>query len=254
MAENSFIGWTDHTFNPWIGCTKVSAACDFCYAEVWDARFKGDRWGPKADRKRTKTYGNPVKWNAEAQKKGIRYKVFCASLADIFDNHKSIQPQWRTDVWDLVEKTPFLDWQFLTKRPQNISKFVPKSWMEKGFPENVWVGTTVEDHTTAEQRIPSLLNVPARVRFLSCEPMIGSVDLTNVLGHNVLADLQWVIVGGESGPQFRPTHIQWVQKMRDDCQQAGVPFYFKQWGGTSQTHIKKLAKELDNVLHDAFPV
>ncbi len=125
MAENSGIEWTHHTFNPWIGCTKVSAACDHCYAEAWDNRFtNGSRWGAKADRTRTKTWGNPIKWQKQAKSEGKRYRVFVASLADVFDNHKSIQPEWRHELWCLIKQGPDLDFLMLTKRPQNIKKFL----------------------------------------------------------------------------------------------------------------------------------
>ena len=133
MAENSGIEWTHHTFNPWIGCTKVSAACDHCYAEAWDKRFGGERWGPHAPRTRTKTWGNPVKWNRQAEEQGKRFRVFCASLADVFDNHRSIDPAWRRELWLLIESTPHLDWLLLTKRPQNIAKMLPSDWGDKGY-------------------------------------------------------------------------------------------------------------------------
>ena len=250
MAEDSGIEWTTHTFNPWIGCTKVSPACDHCYAEVWDNRFKGERWGPHAARTQTKTWGNPVKWNKAAAETGVRPRVFCASLADVFDNHKSIQAAWRDRLWRLIEDTPNLDWLFLTKRPQNIKRFVP-GWMGPGaWPENVWIGTTVEDQTSAQQRVPHLLEVPARVRFLSCEPLIGPVDLTGDLG----ADrINWVIAGGESGPQHRPSDAEWFRTLRDQCAEADVPFLFKQWGGTSQKEIKAKGRLLDGVQHDGYP-
>lgn len=121
MAENSGIEWTHHTFNPWIGCTKVSPACDQCYAEEWNRRYEGGKnWGPHADRRKTKSWSAPLKWNREAEAKGLRYRVFCASLADVFDNHKSILPEWRAELWLLIKATPHLDWLLLTKRPQNI--------------------------------------------------------------------------------------------------------------------------------------
>ena len=165
MAENSGIEWTHHTFNPWIGCTKVSAACDFCYAEAWDKRGlqgKESRWGPHAARTRTKTWGNPLRWQRQALEQGRRFRVFCASLADVFDNHKSILPQWRADLWSLIRHCPNLDFLLLTKRPQNIAKFAPWRWGE--WPDNVWLGTTVENQATADQRIWHLLQIPAKVR------------------------------------------------------------------------------------------
>lgn len=246
MAENSAISWTDHTFNPWIGCTKVSPACDHCYAEAWDKRFSGGRWEPGAKRTRTgsKNWNAPRKWNAEAERLGVRKKVFCASLADVFDN--KVPAEWRADLWQLIAETPALDWLLLTKRPQNIEKMLPDHW-GIGWP-NVWLGTTVENQTEADRRIPSLLIIPARVRFLSCEPLLGPLNLRNVkmgLGHSLNAmtgrfsvgdflepggRIHWVIAGGESGPGARPSHPDWFRSLRDQCADTGTAFHFKQWG------------------------
>lgn len=278
MAENSGIEWCDHTFNPWIGCTKVSPACDHCYAEAWDARgLQGQptRWGPHADRTRTSAanWNKPRAWNRKAAAEGQRYRVFCASLADVFDNHKSIEPELRADLWKLIRETPHLDWLLLTKRPQNIAKMLPYSWGDGGW-HNVWLGTTVENQTEADRRIPALLSVPARVRFLSCEPLIGPVDLTKVdpkiyaaTGNaltgrwrweggpvrNEWRGLDWVITGGESGPDYRPADPDWFRHLRDQCKAAGVPFLFKQWEGRSQREIKAKGRALDGVIHDGYP-
>jgi len=178
MGETN-IEWCDFSFNPWIGCTRVSPACDNCYAEARDKRFnpRSGHWGAHAPRKRTKTWGNPVKWNRKSQAEGRRAKVFCASLADVFDNHRSIEQQWRRDLWHLIEETPHLDWLLLTKRPQNFAKFAPARWIHDGCPPNVWIGTTVENQEEADRRIPHLLSIPAAVRFLSCEPLLGPVDI-----------------------------------------------------------------------------
>jgi protein gp37 len=236
VAENSGIVWTNHTFNPWIGCTKVSAACDHCYAERWDSRFGGGHWGPKAPRRRTKNWGAPVKWNREAWHQGIRYRVFCASLADVFDNH--VLAEWRADLWQLIYDTPNLDWLLLTKRPQNMVKMLPQDW-GNGYP-NVWLGVTVENQQEADRRIPDLLAVPAVVRFLSCEPLLGPIDIGIGVRKPSKGDLHydqktrpigWVIVGGESGPGFRHTDPAWFRALRDECVAARVPFLFKQWGG-----------------------
>ncbi|WP_068312826.1 phage Gp37/Gp68 family protein [Polycladidibacter hongkongensis] len=245
MAENSKIEWCDHTFNPWIGCSKVSPACDNCYAEAYDKRFGGERWGVHAPRRLTSdvNWERPLSWNRKAAKEGKRYRVFCASLADVFDNHSSIQPEWRARLWELIERTPNLDWLLLTKRPQNIQKLVPWEWF---FPINVWIGTTVEDQKTADQRIKHLSKIPQAVRFLSCEPLIGPVDLTNVewfdgLRFNALEgklhgdtgyvfELEWVIAGGESGAKARPSHPDWFRSLRDQCASCPTPFLFKQWG------------------------
>ena len=244
MAENSNIEWTDHTFNPWIGCQKVSPGCDHCYAETWDARGlqgQAPRWGAHAARTRTSpaNWRKPLAWNKAAQAAGTRARVFCASLADVFDNHPSIKHEWRDDLWKLIQATPHLDWLLLTKRPQNVPRLVP-GWMgPSSWPSNVWLGTTVENQTEAERRIPHLLDVPAPVRFLSCEPMMGPVDLERVWMDRVqhrfgdsanLPGLSWVICGGERGPGARPMLPDWARSLRDQCAAAGVAFHFKQWG------------------------
>ena len=248
MAENSGIEWTHHTFNPWIGCQKVSPACDHCYAEAWDARFKGERWGPHAVRTSTKTWGNPIKWNREVSAKGERARVFCASLADVFDNHRSIHPEWRRELWKLIEETPNLDWLLLTKRPQNVPGMVPYRWITDGYPENVWLGTTVENQTEANRRVPRLAEIPARVRFLSCEPLLGPVAI-----RAWLPKLHWVITGGESGTKFRAANPEWFRSLRDQCREYGVPFLFKQWEGRNQREIKAKGRALDGLIHDGYP-
>lgn len=250
MAENSGIAWTHHTLNPWIGCTKVSPACDHCYAEVWDARFAGDQphWGAKAPRRRTKTaqLSKVRKWAVEAASAGERHRVFCASLADVFDNHASIKPEWRNDLWALIRATPELDWLLLTKRPQNIAGFLPPDW-GPGYP-NVWLGTSVENQTEAARRIPVLDRIPAVVRFLSMEPLLEAVDLT------AFPRMDWIIVGGESGPDFRAMDADWARQVRDYCADQAIPFFFKQWHGRSQQEIKKQGALLDGAAHAAYPV
>lgn len=268
MAENSNIEWTHHTFNPWIGCQKVGPGCDHCYAETWDARGlqqRETRWGPHATRTRTSAanWRQPLKWDRNAAAAGERRRVFCASLADVFDSHASILPEWRADLWRLIWATPNLDWMLLTKRPGNIAKMLPQDGLEhpswgSGWP-NVWLGCTVVNQAEADRDIPKLLAVPAAVRFLSMEPLLGPVDLTSVAclpcpnaadglsmdpetgaydccrrcDYTGLDD-EWgidlVIVGGESGPGARPMHPDWARSLRDQCQAAGVAFHFKQWG------------------------
>lgn len=262
MAENSNIEWTDHTFNPWVGCTKVSPACDHCYAETWDKRFNGNRWGAKASRTRTSkaNWRKPLQWNKQAAAEGRRFRVFCASLADVFDNHRSITSGWRGDLWHLIRQTPNLDWLLLTKRPQKIKNMLPETYgapaWGDGWP-NVWLGTTVENQEEAERRVPALLKVPARVRFLSCEPLLGPVNLTKLAGCDALGGkrwggldgdvrngwssggnprIDWVICGGESGPGARPMHPDWARSLRDQCKEAGTAFHFKQWGEFSDFH------------------
>jgi protein gp37 len=246
MAENSGIEWTHHTFNPWIGCTKVSPACDHCYAEAWDARFKGDRWGPHSDRTRTKTWGNPVKWQKQAEADGVRYRVFVASLADVFDNHKSILPAWRRELWMLIKSCPDLDFLMLTKRPQNIGRYLPDDWGD-GY-ANVWLGTTAENQEEWDRRWPHLARVPARIRFFSCEPLLGPIEMRGA------GQLHWMITGGESGASYRPADADWFRSLRDQCADSEVPFLFKQWEGRNQKEIKAKGRELDGVIHDGYPV
>ena len=168
---------------------------------------------------------NPsVKWNAKAERLGTRVRVFCASMADVFEAHPDIVAE-RQKLWHLIAQTPMLDWLLLTKRPHNMPHMVPDSWQQDGWPPNVWAMTSVEDQQQATHRIPLLLDVPAVVRGLSVEPLIAPVDLSPWL-----ADIQWVIVGGESGPHARRIYPDWVRTIRDQCQGFGVAFFFKQWG------------------------
>ncbi|MGB3432431.1 phage Gp37/Gp68 family protein [Achromobacter sp.] len=238
MAENSKIEWTDHTFNPWEGCQKVGPGCDHCYAETRNARFAGGRavnWGPGAPRRRTSAanWRKPLVWNRDAgvfyAQHGRRQRVFCSSLADVFDN--AVDPTWRRDLFDLIEMTPNLDWLLLTKRIGNVARMLPThDWAARG---NVWLGTTIVNQSEAERDIPKLLAVPARRRFLSMEPLLGPVALgraCRLAAFHATEVLDWVIVGGESGPGARPIHPDWARNLRDECQAAGVPFLFKQWG------------------------
>lgn len=180
MGTETAIAWTDHTFNPWMGCLKVSPGCEHCYAETLvKGRFKLPVWGPPktTDRKHTSVsnWKQPLTWNRAAAKAGVRDRVFCASLADVFEDHAQVAP-WRAELFALIEVTPHLDWQLLTKRPENLRRFLPPSWLDKPR-ANVWLGTTVEDQRRANERIPHLLATPASVRFLSCEPLLEAVDL-----------------------------------------------------------------------------
>lgn len=290
MGENSAIEWTDHTFNPVWGCVKVSPACDNCYAAALDNRLGGGHWGPHAPLKEfgDKHWAEPLKWNRAAERDGVRRKVFCASMADVFDN------RWpehiRQRLWQLILATPGLDWLLLTKRPQNIARMLPTDWCD-GY-ANVWLGTTVEDDKAARQRVWDLLHIQARVHFLSCEPLLGPIDLTaiDLDGDYVLdalnprsakdcweldwapevtgvplaesiegfedagfkyppsgdakpARVDWVICGGESGTGARPMHPVWARGLRDQCDAAGVPFLFKQWGDHAPDDMAPLIEE-----------
>lgn len=253
MSENSKIEWTDHTFNPWEGCQKVGPGCDHCYAETRNARFGGGtaiNWGPGAPRRRTSksNWRKPVAWNAAHEKffaeHGRRQRVFCASLADVFDN--AVDPAWRRDLFDLIAQTPNLDWLLLTKRIGNVMSMIGETaqyrfdleCLDKPcLPDNVWLGATIVDQEEADRDIPKLLAVPARMRFLSMEPLLGPVSFEGMFassdmrdGTNALEPLDWVIVGGESGKDARPMHPDWARDIRDQCEAVGTKFFFKQWG------------------------
>lgn len=260
MVANTKIEWAHHTFNPWIGCTKVSPACDHCYAEAdFATRRKVVQWGAGQPRKLTapSTWAMPLRWNAEAERLGVRYRVFCASLADVFDNE--VPTAWRATLFSLIKRTPHLDWLLLTKRIGNAHQMIGEALIMAsliqhdgptallpGWPwRNVWIGTTICNQAEAVRDIPKLIAVPAAKRFLSIEPLLGPVDLERPRpgpnldqggGHMICqpwliqSGIDWVIVGGESGPNARPMHPDWARSLRDQCTDAGVPFLFKQWG------------------------
>jgi protein gp37 len=232
-----------YTFNIVWGCVPVSEACRDCYARAFAERLGLDLWGVAAPRK---TFGSaywrrPLTWNAEAQRSGHRRNVFCSSMADTFEDHPAVK-QEQAKLWPLIERTPWLNWLLLTKRPENIMQMVP--W-GRTFPDNVWVGTSVETQRRARERIPALLEVPAAVHFLSCEPLLEPVSLSPWLPR-----LEWVIVGGESGPRPRPMQPEWVHALRADCMQYQVPFFFKQWGGRFHNSNGRL---LDGQTYNEMP-
>ena len=234
--ENSKIEWTDHTFNPWIGCTKVSAGCKNCYAEtLMDKIWNKAKWGKGQKRIliSEKNWNLPLKWDKEAAKEGVRKKVFCASLADVFD--EEVPDRWRIILFDLITQTQNLDWLLLTKRPEKAKSFFDEYGFneDNGFFKNVWIGTSVENQKTANERIPILAQIPAKFRFLSCEPLLENVDLNlqEYQRHPEYAwGIDWVIVGGESGNDARHMNIDWVRSIKDQCLEYDVSFFFKQWG------------------------
>lgn len=271
MGEKTAISWTDATFNPWHGCAKVSPGCDHCYAERDSARFSGKvLWGTDAERREfgDKHWHAPVAWNnspffecascgARGGDKAVGYqrvcktcgsssiaparrRVFCASMADVFD--KNAPEGARDRLWNLIVATPNIDWLLLTKRIGNARAMLPPSWLERGpaqagWPSNARLGSTVIDQEEYDRDIGKLLalDVP---NFLSIEPMLGPIDLRlggasapDYAPHRPLPRrIEWVIAGGESGPHARPMSIQWVRQLRDQCAAAGVAFHFKQWG------------------------
>lgn len=244
MGQHSAIEWTDHTFNPWWGCVKVSPACDHCYAESFAKRTGNAVWGKDAPRRffGDKHWAEPLKWNAAAEHAGKRARVFCASMADVFEDRRDLDAQ-RDRLWALIEATPWLDWQLLTKRPGNIARMVPAEWLRAPRP-NVWFGTTVES-VDYLWRAYQLEMVPAAVRFISYEPALGS------LGHGWRGrGIHWLIAGGESGARHRPPDPDWFREARDVCATDGVAFFFKQWGGAIP---KAHGRELDGQTFSEFP-
>jgi protein gp37 len=273
VSTQTGIQWTDHTLNPWWGCTKVHAGCTHCYAEAWDKRTGGAHWGNGPRRMILGEWGKPALWNAAAKAAGRRARVFCASMCDLFEDYGGpvvdqqghavemkhhpgrywTVPLLRHRVFQIVEETPWLDWQLLTKRPENIAGMVPVGWMAPGaWPTNVWTGTSPCNQETADACIPALLKVPGP-HFLSCEPLIGAVSLKRYLAAALYRLLQevhpcdesrvpahlryngppspgWVIVGGESGKGARPCDAAWIRSIVEECRAARVPVFVKQLG------------------------
>ncbi len=259
MSESTSIEWCDSTFNGWMGCTKISPACDHCYAERDTARFGRVQWGAGAPRVRTSPayWKKPLRWNqADFQECGgcgwrgevdtleddtcrncgkhehlnpARRRVFCSSLADVFDNE--VGPTWRGELFRLIAQTPNLDWLLLTKRIGNAERMIADAiwWPAEGHRyrplPNVWLGATIANRAEMLRDAEKLRSVPAALRFWSVEPMLG--DLGRI-PRELMPD--WVIAGGESGPHARPMHPDWIRSLRDQCAAAGVPFLFKQWG------------------------
>lgn len=335
------ISWTDYTFNAWMGCTKVSPACKFCYAERdFDHRYHMTKWGDAGTRVRTssKNWAQPHKWNEQAKRDRVRRRVFCASLADVFEDWKGeirdshgdtlmICPKghrdsfvWsqaphslpcssecgeqmrpmnmddvRADLFKLIDATPMLDWLLLTKRIENVHRMwpfvptvIPRISRLGKFRRNVWLGTSVENQKYLEIRLPELSGTKdlCPVQFLSCEPLLGPLDFAMRADGTGSAltegGINWVIAGGESGPEARPSNPDWYRSLRDQCSAAGIPFHFKQWGEwkeyaesdealwtefgkadnrafDEETIVHRIGKKksgrvLDGVLHDAFPV
>lgn len=239
MAENSSISWCDHTYNPWIGCTRVSPGCDHCYAARDNERRKWvSAWG--AERRRTKTWGDPLKWNRKAAETGYKPRIFCASLADVFDNE--VPDEWRTDLWKLFDDTPNLRWIVLTKRIGNVAKMAPAKW----WPHVGIMATMVNQMEYDRDRL-KLSAVPAPWRGISAEPLLGRI----ILDHkDAKANLNWIITGGESGPGFRPLDMDAVRYLRDQCGELGITFHHKQNGGVRGKDAGCL---VDGIEHKHFP-
>jgi protein gp37 len=229
MGDQTGIAWTDCTFNPWMGCFKVSQGCKHCYAETLTNNKMGiDVFGADTSKRRRtgyKVWSRPPIWNREAKLRGRVKRIFCASLADLFEDAPGPN-RWRADVWDMIRHTPYLDWQILTKRPENILRMLPDEWDHNrwGFWPHVWLGTSIEDNHVAE-RSPVLVDVPAWNHFISYEPAIGPADEVP------LDCIEWMIVGGESGPGYRKFDLCWALDMWSRCAARGIAYFFKQDAG-----------------------
>lgn len=229
MGSTTKIEWTDHTFNPWWGCLKVSPECDHCYAEAFAKRIGQKIWGPEKTTKR-RFFGDahwrePEKWDRAALEAGERRRVFCASMADVFEDRRDLD-EHRVRLWSLIERTQNLDWLLLTKRPENMERLSPETW-SAGWPMNIWAGTTAGDQKRADLRLAHLRKVPALTRFVSYEPALGEVDWKPLISDGAI---HWIIVGGESGGGSRPFDIAWARKTVKQCAEAGIACFVKQLG------------------------
>lgn len=245
MAENSKIEWTHHTFNPWIGCAKVAPGCAHCYAEAFSNRYHKAAWGPHGTRVLTSdaNWKKPLKWNREAEQAMEARRVFCASLADVFEEfdgpltHHRGQTlrvglgDARQALFEMIDATPQLDWLLLTKRPENIRRMWPT--MAKGlggsYRPNVWLGTSVATQRDADRNLPLLaaFRELAPVLFVSAEPLLERIAF-----HSDWAPINWWIVGGESGPQAGACNADWILAMVDRCRLGGIPCFVKQLGAS----------------------
>lgn len=235
MAKQSQIEWTDATWNPWYGCSKISAGCANCYMYRDMDRFGMDPW--TVQRSKSK-FDEPLRWTEPRL-------VFTCSWSDFF--HPDAD-DWRDEAWEIIRTTPHLTYQILTKRPHMIADRLPEDWGQ-GY-DNVWLGVSAEDQDYADLRIPPLLKIPAQIRFVSAEPLLGPINFNHLQPSDppveidslngthglyrphrgVSESIDWVIAGGESGYHARKTKPDWVRQIKDQCHWAGIPFFFKQWG------------------------
>jgi protein gp37 len=244
MAMKTAIAWTDHTFNMAWGCWKISPGCENCYADFFASERIGlDVWGIGKPRRTfgAKHWAEPLKWNRMAQAEGRRHRVFCSSMTDWALDDETIARE-RVKMWDLIRATPWLDWQLLTKRADRIVECLPSDW-GTGY-SNVWLGVSVENIKHGLPRIDHLRKIPAVIRFLSVEPLLEDLGPINLNG------IHWVIVGGESGRNFRPMDHQWARNVREQCARQGAAFFFKQ----SAAHRTELGTQLDGQTVREFPV
>ncbi len=239
MGYRTRIEWADSSWNPWLGCTKVSPGCRNCYAERIEERYGRDF--SVVRRVAPRTFAGPLRWKEPRM-------IFTCSMSDFF--HEDADP-WRPEAWEIIRKTPWHTYQILTKRPERIDVCLPQDW-DQGWP-HVWLGTSVESQTY-DYRIAQLAEVPAKVRFLSCEPLLGPLNLDFDPGYFWFSSIGWVIVGGESDPTApRPMEPSWVRSIRDFCQAWETPFFFKQWGGRSKVDGVWGGRVLDGRIWDGMP-
>lgn len=264
MGKNSGIGWTDHTFNPWIGCEEESPGCANCYAKALDKRWGHDRWGRRSPRQLTSisNWKKPLVWDREAEKLGIRYKVFCASMADVFEDNNQLT-EWRKNLFRMIQETPNLDWLILTKRPGVAKQFFEVNPVF--LMPNIWMGVSAENQKTADERIPILRDIPAAYRFISYEPALEAVDFrphldfywqcacgaksllptddttcqcSDVYDEDwTFIGIDWLIVGGESHQnkkKARRFNLEWAEDVLDQCERfPNVYPFVKQLGSNA---------------------
>jgi len=246
MGRHSKISWAPATFNGWVGCVELSPACENCYARTLSQRWGYAMWGKETPRRRTSVsyWKGPIKWEKEAAKTGERLRVFCASLSDVFEDRRDLDP-WRADLWRLIEQTPHLDWMLLTKRADCIERMLPVAWLAEPRP-NVWLGVTAENQRRAEERIPLLLRIPAVVHWVSAEPLLGPLDLRSWSARPTSVTdsppspvgISWLIVGGESGAGARRMDPEWARDILRQCRTAGIAYHFKQKGEILARELK----------------
>ena len=285
MGNATTIAWTHYTFNPWWGCTRVSPGCQHCYAAAFSHRLGLDVWGPQAGRRTfdDRHWDEPLRWSRRRAAGDERHLVFCASMADVFEDRRDLDSA-RFRLWDLIQATPELTWQLVTKRPENVDRLAPGAWTMHAWPSNVWLLVTAEDQERADLRIPVLLRTGARVKGVSYEPALGPVDFSRwmwpvlegwpapyrslreareagakttrrrqALVSASMVFLDWVIVGGESGPGARPFDVAWARSVVRQCREAGVACFVKQVGANVRTRNDSLSTEQDPDVSTDWP-
>lgn len=249
MAKNSKIEWTDATWNPWYGCSKVSVGCKNCYMFRWARQFGKDPMTIT----RSKTFDAPLHWKEPR-------RIFVCSLSDFF--HLDVPWSWREEAMEIIRQCPHHTFMILTKRIGNVKSLMPDWWH---ICENIWLGVTAENQEMADRHIPRLLEIPATIRFVSAEPLLGPIEFTDRPWWDwrytwgfyppgfFTPPIDWIITGGESGPAARPCDLDWVRDIRDQCKAAGIAFFHKQHGGNKKIGGSWGGRDLDGVVWNAFP-